>query len=467
MNMRKITFLILILFSAIIYAEDIQIYDFETAFPSTWGTNGNPTSNQFNEDHVNFNLSENPDKTGINTSNQVGKFRRLLTGQWWAYAWFEFTPVYVEATVSQPKYVHVSIYKPVVSRVTLQMRNVNGGTVYNTGEIHNDKQTAANVWQELVYKITTSGNIGFIAVKPDFVNATVSSRLSGDIDIYIDNIYINDDPTPLGESSYGTYQGNLPEDFEGEHTLLNPIAYAGDRFGSFIQSFSPTDVTVVDNPLKVGNLSDKCGMFVRKKDGPWNAGFNATPISPVMIDATNKYLHIMVYKTMESSINIKLEAGSPVANSGDIVVVPAASDVNKWTDYVFEIPAAKYSTYSKIAFFLDFMQTPAPSERFSEDQLIYFDDIEINSSPDLRVGGIGTQLTGLNTDNKINAWRDMEGNIRIMSNDEVESVVCLFDVVGKQVQSLWVKPGESVIATDGLRGIYVLKTASQQIKILL
>ena len=113
------------------------------------------------------------------------------------------------------------------------------------------------------------------------------------------------------------------------------------------------------------------------------------------------------------------------------------------------------------------MQTPAPSERFSEDQLIYFDDIEINSSPDLRVGGIGTQLTGLNTDNKINAWKDTEGNIRIMSNDEVESVVRLFDVVGKQVQLLWVKPGESVITTDGLRGIYVLKTAYQQIKISL
>jgi len=61
----------------------------------------------------------------------------------------------------------------------------------------------------------------------------------------------------------------------------------------------------------------------------------------------------------------------------------------------------------------------------------------------------------------------MEGNIRIVNNDDVESVVRLFDIVGKQVQSLWVKPGESVIATDGLQGIYILKTASQQIKISL
>lgn len=170
---------------------------------------------------------------------------------------------------------------------------------------------------------------------------------------------------------------------------------------------------------------------------------------------------------MESNINIKLEEGSPVANTGDIVVTPAASDVNKWTDYVFEIPAAKYGTYSKIAIFLDFMQTPAPSERFSENQLIYFDNIEINNSPDLRIGDIGTGLTGLNTDNKIKVWKDMEGNIRIVNNDDVESVVRLFDIVGKQVQSLWVKPGESVIATDGLQGIYILKTASQQIKISL
>ena len=212
---------------------------------------------------VNFTLAPNPDKTGINTSDQVGKFCRLQSGQWWAYAWFTFNQISIEATVSQPKYVHVSIYKPVVSRVTLQMRDANGSNVYNTGEIHNDKQTAANVWQEFVFKITKSGNIGFIAIKPDFVNAPVSSRLSGDIDIYIDNIYINDDPTPL--EPLRSSSGNLPKILKDLHTLLNrSLMPVTDLIIDSI--FSPTDVPY-DNPLKVGNLSDNAARLP-EKDGP-------------------------------------------------------------------------------------------------------------------------------------------------------------------------------------------------------
>lgn len=464
--MKKTLLLLSILSSLSIFATDIVIFDFESDFAGKWGTNGNPTNNATNEDHVNFSIVDNPVATGINTSARVGKFHRLKTGLWWAYAWFEFTPVYIEATINQPKYVHVSINKPITSRVCMQMRTSNGSGT-NTGEILNDKQTTVNGWQELVFKITTTGTYGYIAIKPDFVNATVSTRLSEDIDIYIDNIYINDDPSVLGESGIAPFAGNIPEDFEGVSTLLNPTDYAGDRFGSFIQTFATTDVVLVENPLKEGNLSDKCGKFVRKKDGPWNAGFYMIPISTMTVDATNKYFHIMVYKTMESPINLKLENGAPVANTGDIVVTPTSADINKWTDYVIEIPSAKYSVYGKISLFLDFLQTPAPSERFAVDQDIYFDNIEINSSPDLRIGGIGTKTLNERESATIEAKSDMNGNICITNNGASDCLLQIYNITGKLLKTTSLLRGINTIDMNGQHGVFLLKTDNCNFKIIL
>jgi len=459
--MKNIILIISIFLSISLNAQ--TIFDFESDFPGVWGTNGNPASNATNEDHETFTIVNNPNPFGINTSSKVGKFHRLQTGFWWAYAWFEFPQIYVEATVNQPQYLHFSIYKPVASTVCLQMKTGVSNTTANTGEIKNEKQTTVSGWQELVFKITTTGYFGYIAIKPDFVNATVASRLSGDIDIYIDNIYINSDISVLGDNSVSAFEGNLPETFEGTSTLLNPIEYSGDRFGSFIQTYSSSDVVLINNPLKEGNISDKCGKYVRKKDGPWNSGFYMLPVTDMVIDATNRYFHVMVYKTMESPINLKLGDGSPNANSGDVTVIPASADVNKWADYVFEIPSDKYGIYKKINLFLDFVQTPTPSERFTEDQDIYFDNIEINSNPNIRVLDISTRTNSLDTEPLIEAYKSSDGNIRVVNKTDQSVFVKVFSLIGKQLCILSVPPGESILSVAGLRGIYILNFKTQKI----
>ena len=65
------------------------------------------------------------------------------------------------------------------------------------------------------------------------------------------------------------------------------------------------------------------------------------------------------------------------------------------------------------------MQTPAHQTFFRKSANL-FDNIEINNSPDLRIGDIGTGLTGLNTDNKIRPGKIWKEIFRIVNNDDVE-----------------------------------------------
>jgi hypothetical protein len=169
------------------------INDFESGFFARSGTNGNYEGGLV-ENSQNFQIVDNPDTTGINPSEKVGRFTRDVRGNWWAYAWFEFEDITINDT---PKYLHMMIYKPVISNVCVQVKNGHqptGGN--NTGEIVHTGQTKESEWEDLVFEINKPGTYSYIEIKPDFINATVSDRLSGDIEIYFDNIVINDDPEP-------------------------------------------------------------------------------------------------------------------------------------------------------------------------------------------------------------------------------------------------------------------------------
>jgi hypothetical protein len=444
--MKKLILFFSVLFPVLLYAEDIRIFDFETDFVGKWGTNGNPANNQLNEDHVNFSIADNPSRTGINTSEKVGKFHRLKTGLWWALAWFEFTPVQIEASAVSPKYLHISIYKPVSSTVCIQLRNALGETLTNTGEIKSDEQTKINEWQELVFKITTTGTLGYIEVKPDFVNQSPAGRLEDDIDIYFDEIVIKDPLNP--------FAGDLPEDFEGEQSLIDENYY-NDRYGSFGQPAAINDLTVVENPDKTTvNSSDKCAKLIRKKDGNWWAGCFMKPLSEMTVDAAKKYFHILVYRQQDTPLSLKLENAD--GNTGDIILPASLGSIGKWVDYVFEVPVAQYGAYDKITFMPDFLQEPAPYDRFANDIEIYFDAIELNNDPMPR--GTATRIDSATEATLIQVWVDAGGNLFIHNQQKEPCLLQLFNVLGKRIQMIEAPLGKTIIPNKGLSGIYFLKT---------
>lgn len=168
------------------------INDFESGFYARNGTNGN-NDGGYVENSPNFTIVDNPDATGINKTGKVGKFKRQKSGNWWAYAWFEFSGINIQYV---PMYLHIMVRKPVNSTFCVQVKDRHANPVANTKELISNAQYAVNEWQDMVFEIPNTGLYSYIEIKPDFVNAVPSTRLSDDIDIFFDEIIINGSPAP-------------------------------------------------------------------------------------------------------------------------------------------------------------------------------------------------------------------------------------------------------------------------------
>lgn len=153
-------------------------------------------------------------------------------------------------------------------------------------------------------------------------------------------------------------------------TVLNPMANGPGQ--------STADFQVVNNPLVAGiNTSSKVVKFTRRTTGadtePWG-GFWCNTINPNPDVTVNKYIHVKILKDRNSQQKFKLENGA--AGNLEIFGMNAYTDVGQWQDIVFDF-SAKTGTYNTVAFMPDWLDPLAEGA----DQIIYFDDIVINSNP--------------------------------------------------------------------------------------
>jgi hypothetical protein len=138
-----------------------------------------------------FMVIDNPDKSGINTSDKVLKFIRWGTdvgGMPWGGFWAQCTP---PVNTTETKYVHYMVWKPMVSPLKFKLE---GASVFEVGSAN--EQTVVNGWQDMVFDFSESegADYGVIALMPDFQDPF---ETAGAVEMYIDNIVINDDPNPI------------------------------------------------------------------------------------------------------------------------------------------------------------------------------------------------------------------------------------------------------------------------------
>jgi hypothetical protein len=235
--------------------------------------------------------------------------------------------------------------------------------------------------------------------------------------------------------------------------------FYGERFGSFGQPGAVTDLTLVDNPAKVGvNTTNKVAKFVRKVNGNWWAGVFMIPLNSMVVNESNKYFHVMVYRESDPApLSLKLENSS--GNTGDIVLQGNVAGTYDWVDYVFEVPAEKYGTYDKIAFMPDFVETPAPAERYFEDALIYFDALEINNDPNPRTSA---EISGLFTPTarKLTSWYDGNGNIQIRLPQNAQNcIIELVNETGQVIKSTISKQHDHnfTVSANSIHGFVLVK----------
>jgi arylsulfatase len=235
-----------------------KIIDFENGFPGKWGTNGN--GNGLSENDDSFQIVDNPFKDVLNSSDKVAKFKRSVNGEWWAYAWFDFDWTIMD---TQPKYLHVMVNKPVVSPVCVQLKDRHANTSSNSGEIIMSTQSKINQWEDLVFKINKIGDYCYFEFKPDFFNSTLNSRLINDIDIYFDNIVINNDPNPRGnvldDDKVGFW---LNEDFTSVSwmSLIHDLKGLPTNTPGYISVGTTTPDTIA-SPNGLNLIFDNCEYF--------------------------------------------------------------------------------------------------------------------------------------------------------------------------------------------------------------
>lgn len=337
--MRKITFLIALLFTFSISMAQV-VENFESLKMNAFDVGANGSTS----------VVANPDKSGINTSEYVGKMVRGADGQPWA-GWYATLATPVDVTAN--KYVHIKIWKPRISPVVFKYERDGA----NSGDVYSDNpQALVGQWEELVFNMGAVEGVGGDYVKivliPDFESPLT---LTEDITLYFDDFYVNNDPT------VGSAAVQIMEDFE--HIPLNIMLGGADDLST---------MTLVPNPDPSGlNLSSHVIKYHRDKDGVVYGGFySGTPVDLT----TNKYMHVKVWKPRISPLKFKIESGT--GSNFEWPSTLPQTEVNTWVDYVFDF-SENTGVFPTIVFMPDFEEPLT----LTEDIEIYFDDFILSDNP--------------------------------------------------------------------------------------
>ncbi len=181
--------------------EDITLY-YDDMYVNNDPTVGSePVQMMENFEHITLNhlgddaddsyteLVYNPDVSGVNLSPMCIHFYRDMDGVSWAGFW---STLPAEIDVTENKYVHVKVWKPRISELRFKLEGGAAGTL----EIPSlYPQTKTEEWEDIVFDFSElTGTYPTIAFLPDFEDPLT---LTEDIDIYFDDIILNNDPNPI------------------------------------------------------------------------------------------------------------------------------------------------------------------------------------------------------------------------------------------------------------------------------
>jgi hypothetical protein len=166
----------------------------------------------------------------------------------------------------------------------------------------------------------------------------------------------------LFSCSIGLVNAQVLEDFEPIQMNL----FSGGTNGA---------LDVIPNPDPNGNTTNRVGEMVRGFDGdPWAGWF--ADLDEAFNPATNRYVHLWVWKPRISPVVFKLENPDTGGNTGDVFPMNAQSVENGWEELVFD-----FSTFSedfnRIVLIPDF-ESPLT---LTEDIVLYFDEMYANDDP--------------------------------------------------------------------------------------
>ncbi|MEC3908412.1 sulfatase-like hydrolase/transferase [Tamlana sp. 2201CG12-4] len=433
-------------------------------------------------------ITDNPDKSGVNTSNKVLNITRLNTS----------APDEAGVTnkVSQfqrkMRYMHMKVYKERLSPVKITIEK-GGETPMTQSSI--SAQTKINEWEDLVFDFDTfSGAVNRITIHPDFEVGALHT-------MYVDDIIFSDDPTPRtvpfsntsptglnaqsieeirfsltwdkldGATDYNVFQDDIliatanTEKLEvsgltsnqtytytiqgisanGQLTNLSaPLnvttntsdpdmvleTFENETTLEFVKNGNGVEVEVVSNSNKAGeNDSNKVLKITIPSSAQVYAGTSTEDFTP--FNNNFKYLHYKVFKPNTSTTRGKFEDAS---NSASTKVVKEStvpySNSGKWQDMVFD-----FSTYTgllnKITFQVDYISSRSGTVE------VFIDDIYLSNdpAPSTAALSVADNRSPQNIDFKVFP-NPVEEILNISFKDHMPISIGIYDIQGRMTKQL-------------------------------
>lgn len=443
---HKLLLLILMLFGMIHFASAQVMANFENGTTDSLILhvmgNGDWDNDATHAVSETFTVVNNPHVNSIDTSSKVLKFVRRGTingGQPWGGFWAGLTK---NIDLTTNKYVHVKVWKPVASPVKFKFQNGPSGDL----EVFSmNSQDSTNQWVDMVFDFSSlTGAYTTIALMPDDDDPFTRTN---DTVIYIDDIQLNNDSTPITASANKNFEITFEDSTAGPLTLhsMGNGDWDNDATHAVSETFS-----IVKNPDPSGlNTSSKVMKYIRRglTNGgqPWG-GFWAN-IDPSIDLTKNKYVHVEVYKPRISPIKFKFQNGP----SGDLEIFSTNQQtaVNSWQDMVFDFSSLT-GKYTVCAFMPDF-EDPLT---INDDQTIYFDNIALNNDPNPRTT---TGISKHATFNFILYPNPVVNELYLQLNTDLQKLA-VYNVMGQKVLEMGqVHKGVVHINTSTLtNGIYII-----------
>lgn len=390
--MKKLfTFLTLVL-GLFITTAQVQTLDFEDAGIGadwTWVED---------QDTPTFEVINNPQKNGINTSDKVVKFVAKTTDKNWALAYSdgigEFT---FDGTNNSVK---IKVYKSILSDVGIKFEGTSPNVEVKVSN------TVTNQWEELTFDFSSANgnNYNRIVIIPDF-----ASRMQ-DNTMYLDDIVV-----PVGASSTDPAPTDAP---------TTPTESSGDVLSIFSDAY--TDVAATWNPdwSQSTIVSDE---LIASNNVKKYKNFNFSGIDLQSTISKSSYNSIKLDYWTADAENIKVKLRDYGANgvydtNGDDVeqeITHTVSSTSSWQ--TIHINLADYSTLTA-GNIGQIVLSSATSG--GGNSLVYFDNIYFSSTT-LGISDL--------TEASFLAYPNPVSNRLNISMGNLVNSVRIFDITGKEV----------------------------------
>jgi len=302
----------------------------------------------FGPDGDHATIIDNPDKSGINTTDKVVQFNKVDGAEVWAGSFFALDDPIDFANNDQIK---IKVWSPKAgATVKLKVENLTDGNISAEVDL---MTTTSNAWEELVYdfsSIDASQSYQKIVVFFDFGNAGDNSNY------YYDDVMLASSSSMGGGSDLDPIA--FPVDFESSTVGYSFVAFGPDG----------EHATVIDNPDKSGiNTSDKVVQFNKVAGSEvWAGSFFS--LGEAIDFSTNTALKVKVWSPKAGAVvKLKVENASDGAIAAEVDV--NVTSANTWEELTFDFSGIDVSqSYHKVVIFFDFGNA-------GDDSNYYYDDV--------------------------------------------------------------------------------------------